>query len=72
MAAFIVRAQEYAKTSKDFFRDDDRSTFEGDINALAQQAVAKGCNPPTNDQYCPTDPVLRGQMAAFLARALGE
>jgi len=72
MAAFIVRAQEYAKTSKDFFRDDDQSTFEGDINALAQQAVAKGCNPPTNDEYCPTDPVLRGQMAAFLARALGE
>jgi signal peptidase I len=34
-------------------------------------AVTKGCNPPTNDKYCPGSVVSRGQMAAFLARALG-
>ncbi|MFP3881770.1 MAG: hypothetical protein ACLFWH_05575 [Actinomycetota bacterium] len=70
MAAFIVRAQEYPSTTTDFFWDDDQSTFEANINSLANEAVTKGCNPPTNDQYCPGEPVLRGQMAAFLARAL--
>ena len=30
-----------------------------------------GCNPPFNDAFCPDDPVTRGQMAAFLVRALG-
>jgi len=29
-----------------------------------------GCNPPTNDRFCPNDYVTRGQMAAFLARGL--
>jgi len=29
-----------------------------------------GCNPPENDRFCPDNHVTRGQMAAFLARAL--
>ena len=33
--------------------------------------MTKGCNPPDNDQYCPDSYVSRGQMAAFLVRALG-
>jgi len=32
--------------------------------------IARGCNPPVNDKYCPEDMVSRGQMAAFLVRAL--
>lgn len=43
-------------------------TFEADIEWLASVDVTKGCNPPTNTQYCPDDPVTRGQMAAFLHR----
>lgn len=33
--------------------------------------MTKGCNPPVNDRFCPTQYVTREQMAAFLVRALG-
>src|SRR5690606_824719 len=44
--------------------------YENDIVWLALAGVTRGCNPPTNDRYCPDDPVTRGQMAAFLHRLL--
>jgi 5'-nucleotidase len=53
------------------FTDDDDSIFEADIEWMADNGYTSGCNPPTNDQYCPNDPVTRGQMAAFLSRAFG-
>jgi hypothetical protein len=53
------------------FTDDDGSIFEADIIWLAETGITKGCNPPDNTMFCPTDPVTRGQMAAFLVRALG-
>ena len=43
-------------------------TFEADIEWLASVGVTAGCNPPANTQYCPNNPVTRGQMAAFLHR----
>ena len=52
------------------FRDIDGSVFEADIVWLAITGITRGCNPPVNDQFCPNDPVTRGQMAAFLRRAL--
>ena len=72
MAAFLVRAIGYVDDGGgDLFIDDDDSIFEGDIDKLGTAGVTKGCNPPTNDKYCPGSVVTRGQMAAFLARALG-
>ena len=53
------------------FIDDDDSIFESDIEWMFANGYTKGCNPPANDRYCPDDFVTRGQMAAFLARALG-
>ncbi len=52
------------------FIDDDGNVHEGSIEAIAAAGITKGCNPPTNDRYCPTQTVNRQQMAAFLARAL--
>ena len=52
------------------FRDDDGSAFEADIVWLAGAGITQGCNPPTNDRFCPDSGVTRGQMAAFLGRAL--
>ena len=52
------------------FVDDDVSVFEADIERLAAAGITRGCNPPVNDRFCPDDPVTRGQMAAFLHRAL--
>jgi hypothetical protein len=45
--------------------------FESDIEWLARSGITSGCNPPANDLFCPDDAVTRGQMAAFLVRALG-
>ena len=53
------------------FIDDDESIFEADIERLAKAGITKGCNPAEgNTKYCPDSPVTRGQMAAFLVRAL--
>ena len=52
------------------FRDDDGNIHEGAIEAIAAVGITLGCNPPVNDRYCPSSPVKRGQMAAFLVRAL--
>lgn len=50
------------------FTDDDNSVFEVDIEWLAEAGITIGCNPPANDNFCPTRTVNRGQMAAFLRR----
>ena len=70
MAAFLVRAMGYVDGSDDdLFIDDDTSVFETDINRLATAGVTLGCD--SNGNFCPNDPVTRGQMAAFLVRAFG-
>lgn len=69
MAAFLTRAYVYPSGDEGAFVDDDASVFENDIEALAAAGVTKGCNPPTNDRFCPTEAVTRQQMASFLARA---
>jgi len=71
MAAFLVRALDLpaAPGGSPFF-DDNGSVFEESITRLAAAGITKGCNPPLNDQFCPHDRVTRGQMAAFLVRAL--
>ncbi len=71
MAAFLHRAlgQTLAATgSSADFVDDDNSIFEQDIEWLAAAGITSGCSVT---KYCPSEPVTRGQMAAFLHRALG-
>ncbi|MCP3997683.1 MAG: hypothetical protein GY722_21880 [bacterium] len=53
------------------FNDDDGNVHEGYIEAIAAAGITNGCNPPINDRYCPDRHVSRGEMAAFLVRALG-
>jgi uncharacterized delta-60 repeat protein len=70
MAAFLQRAVPlpYPAGDPDSFSDDDGSVFESDIEALAASGVTRGC---AEELFCPSAPVTRGQMAAFLVRALG-
>ena len=69
MAAFLVRAFGLALVnSRNTFGDDEGSVFEPDIEAVATAGITLGCAP---DRFCPSDTVSRGQMASFLARALG-
>jgi hypothetical protein len=72
MAAFLVRALKLTDSGGgDLFVDDGGSIFEGAIDKLGTAGITQGCNPPTNDRFCPNANVTRGQMAAFLARSLG-
>lgn len=70
MAAMLARALGLPATSTDFFSDDQGSVFENAINKIAQASITLGCNPPTNNHYCPSDVVTRSQMAAFIKRSV--
>ena len=67
MASFLARALGVPPSGTDAFADDNGSMHEADINAVAAAGIAGGCGPAS---YCPGNPVTRGQMAAFLHRAL--
>ncbi len=75
MASFLTRALGLTPITptppSGTFTDDDTNIHEADIEAIAAAGITRGCNPPTNDNYCPDDPVTRAQMASFLTRALG-
>jgi hypothetical protein len=51
------------------FIDDDGDVHEGSIEAIFAAGLTAGCD-SRGIRYCPDDWVTRGQMAAFLARAL--
>jgi hypothetical protein len=51
------------------FTDDDGNIHETNIEIIAAAGITLGCNPPTNNLYCPSRDVTRGEMAAFLVRA---
>ncbi len=70
MAAFLNRAFRPGASDVDRFTDDNGNIFEDDINAIAAAGFTRGCNPPTNDNFCPRDPIQRAHMATFLSRAL--
>jgi uncharacterized secreted protein with C-terminal beta-propeller domain len=72
MAAFLVRTYEQRTGEElpsrpDAFSDDDASVHEDAIDKAAAAGLARGTG---DGRYSPDAPVLRGQMAAFLARTL--
>ena len=68
MASFIARALGLPVPASDYFTDDAGSVHESNINRLAEAGISLGCG---ETSFCPKDPVTRGQMASFLARAFG-
>lgn len=72
MAAFLSRILKLPNPGDvDLFVDDNGSTFELDIEKIAQEGITLGCKPPPSALYCPNAHVTREQMAAFLHRAYG-
>jgi hypothetical protein len=73
MAAFIIRALgdfDPAAPAQQRFNDVPPSNvFYAFIEEMAQRQITLGCG---GGNYCPAQPVLREQMAAFIIRALGE
>ena len=69
MAALLSRALSLPPSEEDYFTDDTNNIFEGAINRIAAAGVTVGCNPPTNDHFCPKRTVSREEMATFVIRA---
>ncbi len=67
MASFLSRAFGLPAATRDYFGDDNDSIHEANINRIAEAGITGGCAP---DRYCPRSNVTRGQMAAFLHRAV--
>lgn len=65
----VVRALGLPAGSMVFDDVDSSNIFFDDVAALAEAGITKGCNPPENDRFCPTEVVTSAQMAAFLVRA---
>ena len=70
MALFLQRAFDLQSTSDAQFVDAVGNPYEAEINILAGTGISKGCNPPTNDEFCPDGKVRRQEMASFLVRAI--
>ena len=66
MAGFLVRALDLPPATKDYFTDDNNSSLESAINAVAEAGLTGGC---ADNKFCPSSAVTREQMAAFLLRA---
>jgi uncharacterized repeat protein (TIGR01451 family) len=67
MASFLVRGFEIAgPATGEHFTDDEASVHEGDINILFEAGVTTGCG---GTNFCPSNPVTREQMVAFIHRA---
>jgi hypothetical protein len=67
MASFLARAFGLPAATRDYFADDSDSMHEAAINRIAQAGITGGC---ATSRYCPRSNVTRGQMAAFLHRAV--
>ena len=70
MATFLVRAFGLEDAAAAGFADTGGGTHASSIDALAAAGVTAGCATEPL-RFCPGDPVTRGQMATFVARAVG-
>jgi hypothetical protein len=75
MAVFVLKAKEGAAfippAATGVFNDVPAADpFAPWIEELFRRGVVAGCTAPGGPNYCPDDPVLRQQMAAFLLRTL--
>jgi hypothetical protein len=69
VAVWLASAFGLTAQGADHFTDDDGDDAEWAINALADAGLTVGC---TDTTYCPDAATSRGQMAAFLNRAIDE
>ncbi len=68
MGAFIARAASLREgAGRDYFSDDDGRQMETSDDLVAAAGISGGCGPW---RFCPTAPILREQMVAFLHRVV--
>lgn len=67
LATFFTRLLGLPAASPSGFLDVASSEHRVAIGSLAAAGITRGCS---DDRFCPTNPVTRGQLASFLLRAL--
>ena len=70
MATFLTRAFDLEPAPSAGFTDVSGGSHGANIDALAAAGITVGCQRDPL-QFCPSRSVTRGQMASFLARAMG-
>ncbi len=70
MAALLTRAFDLGDGPPAGFDDTGGHHFESEIDNLTAAGITRGCATDPR-RYCPDEAVTRGQMATFIARALG-
>ena len=71
MASFLARGFALPPSTTDAYTDDERYTAHEDhINALAESGITVGCWQDDPTLFCPAKRVTRGEMAAFIRRAV--
>lgn len=68
MAVMLDRAVGLPSPTTSHFVDDPHSSVAASIEALAEAGVTSGCSP---DHFCPDRSLTRGEMAQFIAGAMG-
>jgi hypothetical protein len=68
VALFLLPIAAFAGTTSGFDDVPNDNIFAADIGWMNDNGITKGCNPPTNNLYCPKDNVTREQMSAFMHR----
>jgi len=71
LSRFLARAFDLPAASRDYFTDDNSNKHESAINRLRKAGITFGCGGVATT-FCPDGSVTRGQMAAFLHRALSD
>jgi hypothetical protein len=69
-ATAVVQAADVPVPPLPPFKDTVGNIHLSAIEAIRAAGITRGCNPPANDKFCPASSVTRGQMAAFLNRAM--
>lgn len=72
LSAALLMAAPVAWATDRFVDVPTASVHHNDVDTIAAAGITGGCNPPTNNLYCPGDAVRRDQMASFLTRGLGR
>lgn len=68
MAAALAHALALPPTEKDYFTDDETTSYEPSINEVAEAGLMTGCTPTT---FCPTVKITRGETMRSLHKAFG-
>ena len=69
MSKFIVLAYEFPIVQIDAFHDDDGHFSEDYNDTMAVEGITSGCWRGTSGEFCPTEPVVREQLAVFIHKA---